>query len=48
MQAKLSSAVGAILLVPGLAYAQSADALAAQASPVTANVTLTSNYKFRG
>ena len=48
MQPKLLSAVGTIFLAPALALAQSADAPAAQAAPVTANVTLTSNYKFRG
>ncbi|MFC5607318.1 TorF family putative porin [Variovorax soli] len=46
MQLTRLGTVGAILLAPALASAQAAGP--SEASPITANVTLTTNYKFRG
>ena len=44
MQFARLTAFGAMLLAPGLALAQTTG----EASPITANVTLITNYKFRG
>ncbi|TWD88300.1 hypothetical protein FB547_1021, partial [Variovorax beijingensis] len=41
--------IAAVLVLPGAALAQpAADAPAPAASPLTTNISVTSNYKFRG
>eukprot|EP01032_Pedospumella_encystans_P002605 gene2605-3066_t len=45
----LPTLIAAAFALPGAAFAQAAgDAPAPAASPVTANIALTTNYKFRG